>query len=61
MRILTVITAIFVPLNFITGLYGMNFDYMPELHARNGFYIMAGVMAGIAVSLLLAFRYKRWL
>jgi len=58
---LTVITAIFVPLNFITGLYGMNFDYMPELHARYGFYIMAGVMAGIAVILLLIFRYKRWL
>lgn len=61
MRILTVITAIFVPLNFITGLYGMNFDYMPELHARYGFYIMAGVMAGIAVIMLLIFRRKRWL
>jgi magnesium transporter len=61
MRILTIITVLFVPLNFITGLYGMNFDYMPELHARYGFYIMAGVMAGIAVIMLLWFRFKRWL
>jgi magnesium transporter len=61
MRILTVITVIFVPLNFITGLYGMNFDYMPELHSRYGFYIMAGVMGGIALLLLGFFRYKRFL
>lgn len=61
MRILTVITVIFVPLNFITGLYGMNFDYMPELHSRYGFYIMAGVMGGIALLLLGVFRYKRFL
>lgn len=61
MRILTVITVMFVPLNFITGLYGMNFDYMPELHSRYGFYIMAGVMGGIALLLLGVFRYKRWL
>ena len=61
MRILTVITAIFVPLNFITGLYGMNFDYMPELHAQNGFYKTVSVMISIAVLLLVYFRYKRWL
>jgi magnesium transporter len=60
-RILTVITVLFVPLNFITGLYGMNFDYMPELHSRYGFYIMAGVMGGIALLLLAFFRYKRFL
>lgn len=61
MRILTVITAIFVPLNFITGLYGMNFDFMPELHQRYGFYNTVGMMFSIAVLLLIYFRYKRWL
>lgn len=61
MRILTVITAIFVPLNFIAGLYGMNFDYMPELHSRNGFYNTVGVMISIAVLMLVYFRHKRWL
>lgn len=61
MRILTVITAIFVPLNFITGLYGMNFDYMPELHQRNGFYNTVAVMISIAVLMLIYFRHKRWL
>jgi magnesium transporter len=59
--VLTVITAIFVPLNFITGLYGMNFDYMPELHAKNGFYITVTTMISIAVLLLIYFRHKRWL
>lgn len=61
MRIFTIITVLFVPLNFITGLYGMNFDYMPELHSRYGFYIMAGVMGCITLLLLGIFRYKRWL
>ncbi|HEY3700207.1 MAG TPA: magnesium transporter CorA family protein [Spongiibacteraceae bacterium] len=61
MRLLTVITAIFVPLNFITGLYGMNFDYMPELHSRNGFYNTVAMMVSIAVLLLVFFRHKRWL
>lgn len=61
MRVLTVITAIFVPLNFITGLYGMNFDYMPELHSSHGFYNTVAVMISIAVLLLIYFRHKRWL
>ena len=61
MRVLTVITAIFVPLNFITGLYGMNFDYMPELHSRYGFYNTVAVMISIAILLLIYFRHKRWL
>lgn len=61
MRVLTVVTTLFVPLNFITGLYGMNFDYMPELHARHGFYYTLGTMIGIALLLLGFFRYKRWL
>lgn len=61
MQVLTVITAIFIPLGFLAGLYGMNFDNIPELHARNGYFILLGVMATIAVVLLTVFRKMRWL
>jgi magnesium transporter len=61
MKVLTIVTAIFVPLSFLAGLYGMNFENIPELHARSGYFILLGVMAGIAVALLALFRKKRWL
>lgn len=61
MRILTVLTAIFVPLGFLAGLYGMNFDYMPELHWRWGYFALLGAMATVIVSLLAVFKVKRWL
>ena len=61
MKVLTIVTAIFVPLSFLAGLYGMNFENIPELHAQSGYFILLGVMAGIAVALLVLFRKKRWL
>ena len=61
MQVLTVITAIFIPLGFLAGLYGMNFDHMPELHAQNGYFILLAVMGTIAVSLLIVFKKIRWL
>jgi magnesium transporter len=61
MKVLTIITAIFVPLGFLAGIYGMNFEYMPELHTPSGYFILLGVMFSIAVTLLLLFRKKRWL
>jgi magnesium transporter len=61
MKVLTIITAIFVPLSFLAGIYGMNFEYMPELHTPSGYFILLGVMLGIATILLLIFRKKRWL
>ena len=61
MRVLTVITAIFVPLSFLAGLYGMNFQNMPELQAKNGYFVLLGVMGSIAFALLGFFRWKRWL
>lgn len=61
MRVLTVLTAIFVPLSFLAGLYGMNFDYMPELHHEWGYFILLGVMTAIIVTLLVVFRRNRWL
>ena len=61
MRVLTIVTAIFVPLGFLAGVYGMNFENIPELHSHSGYFILLGVMAAIAISLLLVFRRLRWL
>ncbi|MCA6127964.1 MULTISPECIES: magnesium transporter CorA family protein [Thalassolituus] len=61
MQVLTVITAIFIPLGFLAGLYGMNFDHIPELHMANGYYVLLSVMGTIAVGLLVLFRRMRWL
>jgi magnesium transporter len=60
-KILTIITAIFVPLSFLAGIYGMNFEYMPELKSREGYFILLGIMATIATTLVLLFHRKRWL
>ncbi|WP_416308474.1 magnesium transporter CorA family protein [Neptunicella sp. SCSIO 80796] len=61
MRVLTVITAIFVPLSFLAGLYGMNFEMMPELKWKYGYFILLGVMAVVAVGLLSFFKRRRWM
>jgi len=60
-RILTIITAIFVPLTFLAGIYGMNFEYMPELKTRAGYFVLLGIMAAIVAVLVLLFRRNRWL
>lgn len=59
MKVLTVITAIFVPLTFIAGIYGMNFDNMPELHATNGYFYALGSMLIIAAGCGIV-AYKKW-
>lgn len=61
MRLLTVITIIFMPLTLLTGIYGMNFDNMPELHSKYGYFILLLVMVFIVACLLFIFRRKRWL
>ena len=61
MRILTVITAIFIPLGFMAGLYGMNFDHMPELHWRYSYFALLSVMGITVIGLILIFRRKKWL
>lgn len=61
MRVLTVITAVFVPLGFMAGVYGMNFEVMPELHHPNAYYILLTVMGVTAISLLTVFRKKNWI
>ena len=61
MRVLTVITTIFMPLSFIASIYGMNFEYMPELKSVWGYPAVLAVMALVGVGMLFVFRSKRWL
>jgi magnesium transporter len=61
MRILTVVTTIFVPLGFLAGLYGMNFDYMPELHQPYGYFYLVGFMGLITLTLVITFKRNKWL
>jgi Mg2+ and Co2+ transporter CorA len=61
MRTLTVLTAIFLPLNLITGFFGMNFDALPLIHSANGFWVAFGLMTMVGVGLVLFFRRKRYL
>ena len=60
MRLLTVLSAIFLPLTLIAGIYGMNFHNMPELHSRNGYFLTLAGMLLLAVGLLAWFRWKKW-
>ena len=61
MRTLTVLTAIFLPLNLITGIFGMNFDFLPLIHSNTGFWIALVLMVGVALALGLFFWRKRYL
>lgn len=60
MKVLTVIATIFIPLTFVTGLYGMNFDFMPEIAWEYGYVFSLGLMAIIGGGMLMYFRKKRW-
>lgn len=61
MKVLTVVATIFYPLSFITGIYGMNFDYMPELHSRWAYPSVLAAMVIAAGSMLYFFRRKQWI
>jgi magnesium transporter len=61
MRVLTIISSIFIPLTFVAGLYGMNFAHMPELHWRFGYPAALILMAAVAVGMILFFKRKNWL
>ncbi|WP_043932721.1 magnesium/cobalt transporter CorA [Bacillus sp. EB01] len=60
MKVLTVITTIFMPLTFIAGIYGMNFEYMPETAWKYGYFASLGVMGLIGLSMFLFFWRKGW-
>jgi magnesium transporter len=61
MKVLTIITTIFMPLSFIAGIYGMNFRYLPELQWRYGYTLVLMLMTFIALLMLFFFRKKKWL
>lgn len=60
MQVLTVIATIFIPLTFIVGIYGMNFDNMPELHWKYGYFIIWGIMVTVVLFMLKYFKRKKW-
>ncbi|MDA1477223.1 magnesium/cobalt transporter CorA [Bacillus changyiensis] len=60
MMTLTIVSTIFIPLTFIVGVYGMNFENMPELHWHHGYYFILGFMAIIVIGMIMWFRYKGW-
>lgn len=61
MKVLTIISTIFIPLTFMTGIYGMNFRYMPGTNRYWGFFTMLGLMFAVVVGMLAFFRRKKWL
>jgi magnesium transporter len=61
MKVLTLMASIFIPLTFVAGIYGMNFEYMPELQRRGAYFLVLGVMIVIAVAMTAYFRYRGWL
>ena len=60
-KVLTIFSVFFMPLTFVVGIYGMNFDYMPELKMRYGYPLLLGIMVLLSGGIYLWFRKKRWL
>ncbi len=60
LKFLTIFSVVFIPLTFITGIYGTNFDNIPELHYRYSYFIMWGVILITAISMIIYFKKKRW-
>jgi magnesium transporter len=61
MKVLTIFSAIFIPLTFIAGIYGTNFDFLPELHFKYSYPIFWGVLMLIAAIMLRFFKKRKWL
>lgn len=61
MKVLTIISTIFIPLTFIVGVYGMNFEHIPELNYKYSYFILWGIMISLFIALLIYFRRKKWL
>jgi magnesium transporter len=61
MKVLTLMASIFIPLTFIAGIHGMNFDSMPELHTRNGYFVVWGVMPTLGGGMFFYFRRRCWI
>ena len=61
MKVLTLVGSIFIPLTFIAGIYGMNFENMPELRHPWGYPLAIGAMVAVAIGMILLFRRRGWL
>ena len=61
MKVLTIMSSIFIPVTFIVGVYGMNFENMPELKSQNGYFLVWGIMLSIIIGLLFYFKKRKWL
>lgn len=61
MKVLTTVATVFIPLTFIAGIYGMNFENMPELRYQNGYFMALGAMGVVFVGMLVYFKRKKWL
>ena len=61
MKVLTIIATIFIPITFVAGIYGMNFEYMPELKWHWGYFAVWGLFAAITAGMLIYFRRRKWL
>jgi magnesium transporter len=61
MKVLTIIATIFIPLTFIAGIYGMNFEFMPELKWKFGYFIVWGIMLVMGLFMVILFKRKKWL
>jgi len=60
-KVLTIFAAIFIPLTFIAGIYGTNFEYLPELKFKYSYFFFWGVMLAVAGVLIIFFKKKKWL
>ncbi len=60
MKVLTIFASIFIPLTFIAGIYGTNFEYLPELQFKNAYFVMWGVMIAVAGTMLVYFKKNKW-
>jgi magnesium transporter len=60
MKTLTVVATIFIPLTFIVGVYGMNFENMPELKMKWGYFTVWAVMLTTVLGMIIFFRWKKW-
>jgi magnesium transporter len=60
MKILTAVSVIFMPLTFIVGVYGMNFDFMPELRIKYAYFVILGIMLLIVAGMVYYFKRKKW-
>jgi len=61
MKVLTLMASIFIPLTFLAGIYGMNFENMPELGSRIGYFVVLGVMVCLAIGMTVFFRHRGWI